>query len=200
MTYKCTICDYSTEDSRNYTRHTKSAKHVNNCEEAKKHEKFICQNCGQKYNYSQGLSRHKKNCAGPTTNEDKKINVEYLMSELMKANEHVKELLEKTQKIEIEMLEKTRKIEQEKNEVKIEMLEKNEKYLKTLVNEAGTMVKTSVTALSYATKYYTETPILQQLPNYEKLGTIEDDNQLVDVFDILPETNYDCKISRRFSC
>lgn len=167
MTYTCIDCNYVSDDSANYHRHKKTKKHINNHKNtvnslAKNGVKFTCQICGQEYSQSQGLSRHKKKCI---SNKDvSKISADRLMEEFSKYNTLVRELIEKNQKL-----------EHDKNEV----LERENKYMKNLVNEAGSMVKTSITALTFATKYYTETPILQPLKDCDELES--DDNQLVDL-------------------
>jgi len=174
MPYTCVICNYKTVDSGNYSRHKKTKKHLTNCKNAspigKNEEKYKCDNCGQKYQQSQGLSRHRKKCIKNTSNSEN-INI---MTELVK---HVKELMKQNHKL-----------MQENKDVKIEMLERinnenreDKKYLKKLVTEAGSMVKTSINALTYASKYYTNAPILGPVKNYDELGPEESDEQLVDV-------------------
>ena len=55
MRYFCKKCCYKTEIKCNFNKHLKTKKHLN------KNNKFICE-CGKKYKYNSGLSKHKKKC------------------------------------------------------------------------------------------------------------------------------------------
>ena len=73
--YVCEFCDYNTIRYSEYTRHLLTAKHkritMDNAEITKNHEEsknYVC-NCGKKYNYSSGLSKHKKKCIYENTSE-----------------------------------------------------------------------------------------------------------------------------------
>ena len=59
--YKCEICNYSTNFIQNYNRHINSSKHKNKvCPPKKviKKKTFVCE-CGKKYKFQSGLSKHK---------------------------------------------------------------------------------------------------------------------------------------------
>jgi len=133
------------------------------------------------------LSRHKKVCTGkldvcdnsntdkyihPNNNINNNINndsIGQLLGELIK---NVKEQKDEIDKIKI--------INYKLVQDKIEMLENNEKYLKSLINDAGTLTKTSVSALAYVTKNFSNAPCLKSLKcdEYEKINM---DDELVDV-------------------
>lgn len=62
--YKCEICNYSTNYIQNYNRHINSSKHKNKvCPQKKviKKKTFVCE-CGKKYKFQSGLSKHKHKC------------------------------------------------------------------------------------------------------------------------------------------
>ena len=64
--FYCKICDYSTSDKRDYTKHILTAKHERLTNADKKSEqksikKFICE-CGKSYMQRQSLFKHKKKC------------------------------------------------------------------------------------------------------------------------------------------
>ena len=62
--YKCEICNYSTNYIQNYNRHINSSKHKNKvCPPKKviKKKTFVCE-CGKKYKFQSGLSKHKHKC------------------------------------------------------------------------------------------------------------------------------------------
>jgi hypothetical protein len=85
MSYNCDICDYTTNDSGNYSRHKKTKKHLQKStiiyEEknkvstnsskiskvlvtklSEKCNSFKCNKCGSDFNHNSSLSRHKKKC------------------------------------------------------------------------------------------------------------------------------------------
>lgn len=173
MTYSCKTCEYETEVCSNYKKHLKTVKHINIVNKLSKvsvknednreiPKKYICIKCQKSFNQASSLSRHKKEC---TIKIDANIIENKNFTEALAKHNH--ELIETNKKMQ---------------EKVYEMIERENKYLKTLVNEAGTMVKSSINALSFATKYYTKTPTLQELDDYEELCPDEDDCLLVDTF------------------
>ena len=65
--YCCSVCDYYTQRKNDYDKHLLTMKHKRKqCEFSKLEQgltrKFQC-NCGKKYNYRQGLFKHKKKCS-----------------------------------------------------------------------------------------------------------------------------------------
>jgi len=126
-----------------------------------------CVYCKKTFRQSQGLSRHKKTCKKQKNSEQEYTTMEKIMEEFI------------GMKAKINMLEKTN---EQLLKDKINMLERNEVYLKSLVNEAGSLTKTSVNALSYITKKFTNAPILQALEekDYSNLQP-ENETNLVDV-------------------
>jgi len=109
LSYFCKICNYDTDRKDNYKRHNLSNKHLknlklsqNNKNEEQKVKKdgnpnFQCI-CGNKYKFSQGLSKHKKKCSLHKT--DKKISDNKLTPELiLKVIEQNKEILDAINKL-----------------------------------------------------------------------------------------------------
>jgi len=163
MTFLCKECNYVTEIECNYKKHLKSAKHskcIQNIVNSKNN--FECEKCDKKFKYSQGLSRHKKTC----TQQNNNIIQPKLLETFMKEFIDMKEEINKIKIINDKLVQD-----------KIEKLESNEKYLKSLINEAGSLTKTSVSALAYVTKNYCDAPILQSLKSddYIMLNHSEDD-------------------------
>jgi hypothetical protein len=63
MDFECEFCNYSTNDSSNYKKHIKSARHnkiINNIEKTK----YKCNKCGNIYLHHSGFYRHTKGCNG----------------------------------------------------------------------------------------------------------------------------------------
>lgn len=74
--YKCTLCNYKCIRKNDYVKHCSTQKHLDmvyfnkykhnpdklkQYHETKQEHRFICE-CGRKYKYNSGLSRHKLNC------------------------------------------------------------------------------------------------------------------------------------------
>ena len=99
----CKKCNYYTSRKSQYDRHLLTLKHEkitndNNLEQKVPNE-FICE-CGKKYNYLSGLSRHKKTCKGEkkeTSIIENEENVDYksMFFEIIKKNNEFQDLLMK---------------------------------------------------------------------------------------------------------
>ena len=99
----CKKCNYYTCRKSQYDRHLLTLKHEkitndNNLEQKVPNE-FICE-CGKKYNYLSGLSRHKKTCKGEkkeTAIIENEENVDYksMFFEIIKKNNEFQDLLMK---------------------------------------------------------------------------------------------------------
>ena len=66
LNYFCNICDFICYKQSNYEKHLLTSKHknrtnVNTIHAAPTEQLFVCE-CGKKYNYISGLSRHKLTC------------------------------------------------------------------------------------------------------------------------------------------
>jgi len=104
--FHCKKCNYFTSRRSQYDRHLLTDKHKkiindNNLEQKVPNE-FICQ-CGKKYNYLSGLSRHRKTCKGEkkeTTIIENEENVDYksMFFEIIKKNNEFQDLLMKQSK------------------------------------------------------------------------------------------------------
>jgi len=75
-TFYCENCDYKCIKESNFNRHLSSVKHslIHNLykmdtNEKENTNKFLC-NCGKKYTYSQGLSKHKNDCKNKNQTSD----------------------------------------------------------------------------------------------------------------------------------
>ena len=101
--FTCLKCDYKCCKKYNYDRHCLTDKHKwihfghimdtknEQNEQKDKVKNFVCE-CGNKYKYSQGLSKHKKNCNFLTNNEPEKKNKD-LINYLIKENQEFKSLI-----------------------------------------------------------------------------------------------------------
>jgi hypothetical protein len=60
--YKCERCNYSTKYAQNFKRHINSSKHKKKvCAPIDGIKKYVCE-CGKKYKFQSGLSKHKHKC------------------------------------------------------------------------------------------------------------------------------------------
>ena len=99
----CKKCNYYTSRKSQYDRHLLTLKHEkitndNNLEQKVPNE-FICE-CGKKYNYLSGLSRHRKTCKGEkkeTTiiENEEKVDYKSMFLEIIKKNNEFQDLLMK---------------------------------------------------------------------------------------------------------
>ena len=79
--FRCEICNYKTKSGFNYNRHINSSKHKKKvCPQIIEKKTFVCE-CGKKYKFQSGLSKHKHKCKFvfeeklqiTTTQKDKEI-------------------------------------------------------------------------------------------------------------------------------
>ena len=60
--FRCEICNYKTKSGFNYNRHINSSKHKKKvCPQIIEKKTFVCE-CGKKYKFQSGLSKHKHKC------------------------------------------------------------------------------------------------------------------------------------------
>ncbi|QKF94135.1 zinc finger C2H2-type protein [Fadolivirus algeromassiliense] len=167
MNLHCEICSYTARDNFNYNKHLLTQKHKkkeseytnsykqkpiqnhNATLEEPKKVPHKCSFCGNNYATSGSLARHKKICI------DKK--------DLEKDLE--KEKNEINNKKDIELLQKELQCKEEL----IKSLKSEVTNLRMLVNSAGSMVKSSLSTMSYVIKNYTEAPALESIKNMASL-------------------------------
>ena len=202
---KCILCNYSTKRQDNYNRHIKSKKHskkvdevakkdnstkscnvsralprtsahVNTLQNISKHsdilqnteiKKIICNNCGIYLSRQSSLIRHQKTCSKKNdeiirlTNELEAYKKEKLYEDQIRA-----------------LNAKLEKFESENN-----MYKKENKYISTendyhkqMLNEAGGIVKKSVSALTYIMSNYGSAPTIEML-DIDDLENLEQNNK-----------------------
>jgi len=127
---------------------------------------FKCPYCNIIYTRASNLTRHKKICSDNFgENGIKKIHdLEIKNTELMKELQHQQELQKQQQQMQ----------KQQQDEIN---------HLKTLINNAGAVIKTSVSALSYVAQNYGDAPVLKKLKDYSYLQEIDKDSD-DDEFDL----------------
>lgn len=167
--YSCTSCNYKTMDRSNYIKHCTTKVHKNKVSQLAINSQsapqkpfkntFKCPYCENKYARSNNLTRHKQICPeNPTFNKEDKIKdleneIYNLKGTLTHKDEIVKILKEENDKVQSDI-----------------------KYYKHLIHNAGSMVKTSISALSYVTKNYCNAPALEAMKDYSYLEYDENDS------------------------
>ena len=170
MKYVCDTCNYQTLDAFNFERHKRSSKHRENDMKLLKNE-ITCPNCDRSFSTVSNLSRHKKSC--------NKEFIQILRSNYESQLREIKLNFEKNileLQTEIIILKKNNeKLEESNDNLNkiINILTTENDYHKDLVNNAGSIVKTSVNALSYVVKNFNEAPVIQLFSNFELLNTEE---------------------------
>lgn len=154
MNFKCDICDYTTNEQFNYKRHLGSKKHIEKVNMQKNYStynsKYNCKYCDNAFFSSSNLIRHMKSCTKQKEMEEKLE----LENEILK-----RELFQKNKMISI--------------------LESDVTHLKLVVNNTGTIAKTSVSALSYVLQNYTKAPALELMTEYAALNYDQDHDKFI---------------------
>jgi hypothetical protein len=93
--FYCKNCDYKCTSKYNYTRHISTNKHkrIHLEKMSEQMRSFLC-NCGKKYKYSQGLSKHKQRCVKNTQLQQQQPIIDAnLIIELIKQNQELQKSL-----------------------------------------------------------------------------------------------------------
>jgi len=146
--YYCAYCNYQTDRHFSYQKHLITKKHIRNCNKQTKnvplaHKKSSsvkklckCNYCGNYYSNASSLARHRTICA-----EKETIKLSHI-EEIEKLDQEIKRLKEQHQ-YSLDLYEQLHK--QQRAEI-------NRLYL--LIENAGGVIKTSVSALSHVVKNY----------------------------------------------
>ncbi|ARF11380.1 zinc finger protein [Klosneuvirus KNV1] len=181
MKFTCATCNYSTDTKFCYQKHLTTKKHNENvtsikievvearlkpgCIQVENIQKgYQCPYCDKNYATAGNLSRHKRVC-NEKNDQDKK-------------QKQILEQLEIKYKHEIELLntqvQKFSTLYEQEKQSK-HNLEKDNKYLKTLVNNAGIVIKSSVSTMSYLMTNYTDAPVLKPITDFSAIEYDEED-------------------------
>ena len=152
--FNCKICDFHTCNKKDFTRHTKSVKHIRNettslsmisTQNYPNYPNHTCLNCGKKYKDNSGLWRHKKKCSTknipntfePINNElnDNELNDNELNDNELNDNKLTDNKLTDKNFI-LQILKQNTKLIKENTEFKHLMIEQS-KVMTQLANKAG---------------------------------------------------------------
>jgi len=178
MEFNCNLCNYSTNDKFNYSRHQKSKKHQEKVKQVPlisaiipvqssyiSLEKYVCQFCNHSYTNAGNLSKHKQSCSEKSSY----INtIKELKDQLSKKDvDIVKEIAHKDE------------IVKTKDEMILFLAHEN-KNLKTMLNCAGTVVEKSMSNLGYLNKHYPNAPALEYIKDIPDLHEDLSEDNVVD--------------------
>ena len=141
----CEKCSFNCSNKQDYTRHLTTAKHqriINgNSHDTKIIPKEYMCDCGKKYNFASGLSRHKKKCmfkepveeeeTSSSSSEDK-----LLIEQLMKDNSELKNMF-------VSVLEQFQMSQQQNQENTKAIVEQNQENTKAIVESMSKMGNTT---------------------------------------------------------
>jgi hypothetical protein len=189
--FKCVYCEYTSSRNANVERHLSACKNkqTNNklgsniaLNEIKQNNtnikikvvkpEYFCFDCNKEYKYYGGLKSHISKCEKKKERETEqqnkrkleldeqkiKLKLEYSIKEIkrMKKNYTREKII-----MEEQLKAKEKEIEQQKQEKK-----ETVDFYQNLVIQAGTILQSSVSSLTYAMKTYTDAPALKSLEDY----------------------------------
>lgn len=153
MEFRCTPCNYISNDKFNYHRHLKTKKHLIKCnvsdneyDKEKLHE-HICQYCLNKYTTASNLAKHRSICS------------------------EKKELIDKINNLS--------GIVEQKDEI-ISVLKSENSNLKTMLNGASSLIKTSVSSMAYIFNNYKNAPALESINNCALLNHEQNNTEIIE--------------------
>jgi len=179
MKFKCKLCNYETDTKFCYDKHLTTKKHAEKIAQVTNNTNGIpmahinhttdveekCSYCEKIYSNSSSLARHKKACS-----EKQK-----LIDQINKLNETIK-LKDETIKLTIKQKDETI----DRIEDTIAILKSENAHLKSVVNDVGSIVKTSVSTMAYVVKNYKDAPALLPLKDYKMLNYDQPDDEFVE--------------------
>lgn len=151
MKYICDACSYETDIKYAYEKHLTSKKHLDKIDSDDVKNKYCCPYCPNEYSNAGNLSKHKKSCS------------------------EKKQLVDSYEK-EIKEIQSLLKCKEES----IIILKLEVDDLKLMINNTGSMVKSSMSTLSYIAKYYTKAPAIQPIKNMKILHVDCTNNKFVE--------------------
>ena len=165
--FLCDICNYSSNSKFSYEKHLKTKKHLENIKdpELSINSNYICQFCNGIYSANSNLCKHQKFCSKKKE----------LFIELQRRDEEIARLKQENSKnmqFKDELLVKS-------NEM-ISILKSEVNHLQLVVNNSGSIVKTTVSALSYVVKNYTEAPVLEPCMNYKEINYEQNNTEFIE--------------------
>ena len=179
MKFTCNFCNYSTDVKFCYEKHLNTKKHIEKINEnpkisSKYHEtiidlipenEFKCVFCNNIYTNSGNLSRHKTTCLEKKTLIDEFKMQLLLKDEILKQKDETLKQMDETLK---------------RADETIFILKSEVVHLKAIVNNTGSIIKTSVSAMAYVIKNYKDAPALESIKDYAAIHYEQDNTTFVE--------------------
>ncbi len=180
--FDCFDCNYTTNIRTNYLKHLQSIKHSENIEPEEDIiddkldvvKEYVCKYCDNTYISLSGFNKHRKNCM---QKEELINNLTIEIASLKKDNESLKKDIDNYKNI---ITIKDENIQSKDKEIE---------YLRSTVTNAGSVIKSSVNALTYAVTHYNNAPPLVPLLDYTVINNNKNNEDFVK--DILYNYNKD---------
>lgn len=172
MKYICIECKFESDKLFCFNQHKNTKKHKEKVKERTNEtqrerisynnsNRHTCNFCNNTFATSSSLARHKNSCS------DKDNLIKYYEKELTKLTEQNNNHKYENDKLSNEIIHLKQLFEEKDNQ--IDTLKEEIKYLKTIINNTGSIIKSSVSAISYVTQHYTDAPALEAIDDYSKL-------------------------------
>jgi hypothetical protein len=175
MIYKCDHCDYTTKDSSNYSKHKKTKRHNKNVIKSKTKNihntattlsqytkvdkfRFYCEFCKVNFSRLDSLTRHSHTC--------------------LKKRQEELQLKNKELSWKMNFLKKEKKKEMKHLTKEVKHYKEEAKYYKYLFEEAGGIVKKSISSGAYIKQNYVDAPYIRPLTIKDLKGLEQDKKKL----------------------
>lgn len=155
--YACDICNFGTNSLFNYNRHIKTMKHIQKTSNHRntgiikkiKTESHMCQYCQKNFSKSCNLARHNRMCS------NKAITLGSYEDNISKIKEECKDKI------------MMKNIIISKKDDQIALLKDQIHSYKSVIDSAGNIAKSSVSAITYLIQHHNNAPPLKQITNDE---------------------------------
>ena len=181
MRFICETCDYDTDSHFCFQQHKNTKKHhekvkrqLDNARMERGYnldndKKFQCLYCKKNFLNAGGMARHNKTCPEKikieTIYENKLNEKDQIINQL---NEQIK-YLETINEKDVSYYKELYLNNKKHYESEVDTLKKEVHYLKTIINNAGNIIKSSVSAITYVSQNYGDAPALAPIKDYSKV-------------------------------
>ena len=190
MKFSCNLCNYSTDVKFCYEKHLSTQKHKEKVNDVPKLSQcypkvisndspFECPFCNITFTKSCNLSRHKNTCIEKQNLID---TINNLQKELQTTTENLQQEMQKNKELLMSKDESLRSKDESlrSKDVTIQQVQSENRNLRVLLNNAGSVIKTSVSTFSYIVKNYNEAPALEHIKDIPKLHFDLTTNEFID--------------------
>jgi len=186
MQFICNSCNYTAHTKFNLNKHLGTKKHIEKVQEQQVESRlnlgciqnkpinnnYVCVFCDKQYSTAGNLAKHKKTC------NDKEILETNYKEELSKLKNINNELIIKLNE-QINISHQKDETILQKDET-ISVLKSEVTHLKMIVNNSGSMIKTSLSTMAYVLKHYKDAPVLESPKDYSAIHYEQDNTEFIE--------------------